>query len=146
MKIFYDSKIAKLLTPLDGFRTIMLFGAVFTEKDSISSRAKCHEAAHVEQYQTMFTLGLALAVATMFAFLAFDVRSWWMLWLIALPIFLYYLWYGIEYLVRLVLEQSTKEAYKSISFEREARALQDEYQKPCTERKHATSFSFLKYL
>lgn len=36
MKIYYKSKIAKLFTFIDGYKTIMLFGAVFTERDSIS--------------------------------------------------------------------------------------------------------------
>lgn len=35
MKIYYNSKIAKLFTFIDGYKTIMLFGAVFTERDSI---------------------------------------------------------------------------------------------------------------
>lgn len=33
MKIYYNSKIAKLFTFIDGYKTIMLFGAVFTERD-----------------------------------------------------------------------------------------------------------------
>lgn len=36
MKIYYNSKIAKLFTFIDGYKTIMLFGAVFTERDAIS--------------------------------------------------------------------------------------------------------------
>lgn len=32
MKIYYNSKIAKLFTFIDGYKTIMLFGAVFTER------------------------------------------------------------------------------------------------------------------
>lgn len=43
MKIYYKSKIAKLFTFIDGYKTIMLFGAVFTERDSISLRAEYHE-------------------------------------------------------------------------------------------------------
>ena len=45
MKIYYKSKIAKLFTFIDGYKTIMLFGAVFTERDSISLRAEYHEEA-----------------------------------------------------------------------------------------------------
>lgn len=46
MKIYYNSKIAKLFTFIDGYKTIMLFGAVFTERDSISLRTEYHEEAH----------------------------------------------------------------------------------------------------
>ena len=35
MKIYYNSKIAKLFTFIDGYKTIMLFGAVFTERDAM---------------------------------------------------------------------------------------------------------------
>lgn len=54
MKIFYNSKIAKLFTFIDGYKTIMLFGAVFTERDAISLKAEYHEEAHCNQYHTMF--------------------------------------------------------------------------------------------
>ena len=152
MKIYYNSKIAKATTFLADFVTIMLFGAVFTEESKLSDRVKFHEASHVEQYQTLFGAGLALAVGIMFACFAFDHYGWWMLALLAIPIFLYYVWYLVEYTVRIFLYKKGKtwkeahdKAYHEIVFEREAYALEDEYRKPCTERKFASSFSFLKY-
>ena len=66
MKIYYNSKIAKATTFLADFVTIMLFGAVFTEVKELSEKTKYHEASHVEQYQTLFGAGLALAVGIMF--------------------------------------------------------------------------------
>jgi hypothetical protein len=39
-------------------------------------------------------------------------------------IIIFYLWYGIEYLIRWILTDSRMEAYKNISFEREAYANQ----------------------
>ena len=145
MKIYYNSKIAKATTFLADFVTIMLFGAVFTEESKLSDRVKFHEASHVEQYQTLFGAGLALAVGIMFTCFAFDHYGWWMLSLAALPVFLYYLWYGIEFLIRFCMYRDRDKAYHEIVFEREAYALEDEYRKPCTERKFASSFSFLKY-
>ena len=127
------------------FETIMLFGAVFTEQLKISVKTKCHEAAHVEQYQTLFTTGLALAVSIMFTCFAFDVYGWWMLSLFAIPVFLYYIWYGIEFLILLIKYRDRDKAYRMIAFEQEAKALEDEYRKPCSEQKTASSFSFLKY-
>lgn len=34
MKIYYKSKLAKILTFLDGFTTMMFFGVVITERKS----------------------------------------------------------------------------------------------------------------
>ena len=145
MTVFYNSKIAKLVTFLAGYATIMLFGAVFTELPELPSRTKYHEDAHVEQYQTLFGSGLALAVSIMFVCFAFNVYGWWMLSLIAIPIFLYYVWYGIEYAVRLIMYRNSDKAYRMIVFEQEAYDLENEYRKPCPERRSASSFSFLRY-
>lgn len=146
MKIFYNSKIAKAVTFMSGFKTIMLFGMVFTEKSSLSLKSKLHEAAHVVQYQTLFCTGLAAAVITMFVMFTFDIRSWWMLSLLAIPPSIYYIWYGIEFLVRLATTHSIDKAYYAISFEKEAYYLQEEYVEECENRDHAYSFSFLHYL
>ena len=62
MKIFYNSKIAKLFTFIDGYKTIMLFGAVFTERDAISLKAEYHEESHCNQYHTMFCFGMFIPV------------------------------------------------------------------------------------
>lgn len=64
MKIFYNSKIAKLFTFIDGYKTIMLFGAVFTERDAISLKAEYHEEAHCNQYHTMFCFGMFISLLT----------------------------------------------------------------------------------
>ena len=144
-KIYYNSKIAKIVTFLRNFSTIMLFGAVFTEHDSLPERTESHERSHITQYQTFFTVGLALAVITMFTCFAFDNYGWWMLSLLAIPVFLYYIWYFIEYAVRLIMYRNSDKAYRMIAFEQEAYALQNEYLKPCQERRFAYSFSFFKY-
>lgn len=145
MKVFYNSKIAKVFTFLADFATIMLFGAVFTEHDSLSERCQHHEAVHVTQYQTMFMLGLLIAFGVFFACLGFDVYGWWMLTLILIPISLYYVWYLVEYLVRLIMYRDSGKAYRMIAFEQEAYDLEYEYLKPCPERRIAYSFSFLRY-
>lgn len=145
MKIYYNSKIARLVTFLADFATVMLFGAVFTELPELSIRSKYHEAVHVEQYQTCFSAGLALAVSIMFTCFAFNAFGWWMLSLVLIPVFLYYAWYGIEYLIRLIQYRDRDRAYRMISFEREAYDLENEYLKPCNERRTASSFSFVRY-
>ena len=68
-----------------------------------------------------------------------------MLSLLPIPVFLYYVWYLIEYLVRLIMYQDRGKAYRMIAFEQEAYDLEYEYLKPCPERLAAYSFSFFKY-
>lgn len=145
MKVFYQSKIAKLVTFIANFATIMLFGAVFTEHKELTKTTLAHEAVHVTQYQTLFTLGLSIAVGVMFTCFGFDVYGFWMLSLIAIPIFLYYAWYLIEYLIRLIIYRDRDRAYRMIAFEQEAYDLQQEWLKPCQERRSAYSFSFFRY-
>lgn len=146
MKVFYNSKIAKLVTFLAGFATIMLFGAVFTEYNSLSEKTKHHEAIHVIQYQTCFMLGLSIAFGIFFACLGSNHYGWWMLSLFLIPLFLYYIWYLIEYLVRLIIYKGNSDkAYRMIAFEQEAYDLELEYMKPCPDRRSAYSFSFIRY-
>lgn len=145
MKVFYQSKIAKLVTFIANFATIMLFGAVFTEHKELTKTSLAHEAVHVTQYQTLFTLGLSIALGIMFICFGFDYYGWWMLSLILIPVFLYYLWYGIEFLIRLIIYRDRDKAYRMIAFEQEAYDLQQEWVKPCQERRSAYSFSFMKY-
>lgn len=127
------------------FATIMLFGAVFTEHKELTKTTLAHEAVHVTQYQTFFMLGLSIAVGIFFACLGFDCYGWWMLSLVAIPIFLYYAWFLIEYLIRLIKYRDRDKAYRTIAFEQEAYDLQQEWVKPCQERRTAYSFSFFKY-
>lgn len=145
MKVYYNSKIAKLVTFLANFATIMLFGAVFTEQKELTKTSLAHESVHVMQYQTLFTLGLSIAIGVMFVCFGFDCYGWWMLSLILIPIFLYYAWYLIEYLIRLIIYRDSDKAYRMIAFEQEAYDLQQEWIKPCLERRAAYSFSFIKY-
>lgn len=145
MKVFYQSKIAKLVTFMANFATVMLFGAVFTEHKELTKMTLAHEATHVTQYQTLFSLGLCIDLITLFTCFGFNIYGWWMLSLIAIPIFLYYIYYLIEYLIRLVIYRDRDKAYRMIAFEQEAYDLQQEWAKPCPERRSAYSFSFFKY-
>lgn len=128
-----------------GFATVMLFGAVFTEYKKLTKTSLAHEATHVTQYQTLFMLGLCIDLITLFTCFGFNIYGLWMLSLIAIPVFLYYVYYGIEYLIRLIIYRDRDKAYRMIAFEQEAYDLQAEWVKPCTERRSAYSFSFMKY-
>lgn len=54
----------------------------------------------------------------------------------------FFLWYAVEFVVRLVLCRNWNKAYRSISFEREAYANEND-ETYLAKRKH---FSFIKYL
>ena len=55
----------------------------------------------------------------------------------------FYLWYVLEYLIRLIIYRNTKLAYKNISFEREAYQNQDDLDY-LSNRKHYNWFSYIK--
>ena len=55
----------------------------------------------------------------------------------------FYLWYVIEYLVRLIIYRDTKLAYKNISFEREAYQNQSNLDY-LSNRKHYNQFNYIK--
>lgn len=60
MKIYYNSGLAKVLTFLNGFATMMLFGFVITEHSSLNGRSIKHEWCHVQQYKDCVGLGLGI--------------------------------------------------------------------------------------
>ena len=59
-----------------------------------------------------------------------------------LLVVLFYVWYGLEYLVRLIQFRNRREAYKNISFEREAY----KNEKDLEYLYHRPSFKFLRYV
>jgi hypothetical protein len=65
--------------------------------------------------------------------------SWW--WMLVVP-FVYYAWYGIEYLIRKIIYRNQDAAYRRIAFEREAYA--NEKDKDYLSRRKF--WAFLKYL
>lgn len=133
--------------PPNGFASIMLCGFVFTKKteEEYSGRMKYHEGFHIKQYNDCFGLGLAIAIILMFILFAFNVTSLWMIALIAIPLLLFYAWYGANFLLQFIRYRDFHFAYRQIIFERQAYSLQNEWSWPCEERTKYTSFSFLKY-
>lgn len=142
--IIYNSKLAKMLLS-DGYAAIMLFGLVFVKGTSLTTRQIEHEKVHQGQFADCVGAGLIIAIIAMFTLFACDIRSWWMFLLLLIPISLFYLLYGIEWLIRLIQYRNPHDAYHQISFEKEAYDLQEEYRKPCTERRSRYSFSWFKY-
>jgi hypothetical protein len=136
--VFYNSKIAEFFTPLSGFKTIMLFGFVFTEKSTLSDSVIAHECVHRKQYTECAAAGLGLTVP---CFIVFQL--WW-LWVV--PFVIYYVLYIVEYLIRFIRFRSSNEAYYAVSFEREAYDFMYEYDKPDSARRKRRIFEWINYL
>lgn len=142
-RVFYECKHF----PPPGYSSIMLFGFVFTKKTETqyAGKVKYHEGFHISQYNDCFSLGIVIGLIIMFLLLAFNVISLWMIALIGIPIFLFYLWYGANFILQLIREKDWHAAYRKVIFERQAYALEDEWSLPCNQQTKYTSLSFLKY-
>ena len=142
MKVFYKSKLAKAITFIEGFRTIMLLGMVFTEHASLSKAVLTHEEVHVKQYADCFALGAAASIVLMFVLFGLDVRSWWMLMLLLIPLLLYYVIYGAEYVYYRCLGMDGTDAYRSVGFERQAYWIQETWNQPCEKQREYVTFGW----
>ena len=109
--------VTNSVIPFKGFVAINLFGVVFVRKD--------YEFRSIADYQRMLVHE--------------GIHTKQMQELLYLP---FYVWYLLEWLVRIVMYRNVRKAYRNISFEREAYANQDNryYNK---ERKR---YSFLQYV
>ena len=116
-RIFYQSLVAEILLYFSYCETITVGPFVFTKlkEEEMPQYVRNHECTHARQWTEMSLLvGLWLLIAV----LALGISAW---WLLAAP-FVYYLWYGVEYLVRLCILRDRAKAYKAVSFEQEAYA------------------------
>ena len=98
--------------PFKGFIAMTVWPCIFV-RNAAAKRynvvANNHEHIHAQQQVEMLIVGAVLAVV---AFLAgFGLWS-----ILALPIFFW--WYVIEWLFRLIQYRDTDKAYRNISFER----------------------------
>lgn len=146
MRIYYNSKIAEFITFIGNFSTIMLFGKVFTEKSSLTEKSKEHEKTHVSQYKDCMYLGLSIDIIMLFVILGAELSYWWFIALLLLPFLLFYIWYGIEFLVRWIITRDREQAYEDVSFERQARWVAETWDKPCEERHNYGSFEWMRFI
>lgn len=146
MKVYYKSKLAKMLTFMPGFSTMMFCGVVITEREGLSERVLAHEGTHIRQYWDLTGMGLGLSILILFTLFAFEVESWWMLTLLAVPFTLYYVVYGLEWLYWLIRVGNSHEAYRKVGFERQARWIEGTWWKPCNMRNHYETFGWWKKL
>ena len=114
------------IIPFPGYKCINLFGILFArEKAKIDGVTINHESIHSRQFVELMALSAVVLI----------IIQW---WLIFFAPFAFYVWYAIEWLVRL----PKGNAYRSISFEREAYTNENDMEY-LSNRKH---FAFIKYL
>lgn len=105
------------ILPLKGYAAMTIYPFVFVRKGKdITDRIIRHEAIHCEQQKELFVVGIILAL----------LSCYWLCWwsLLFVPIFFW--WYCIEWLVRLLIYRNADKAYSSICFEKEAYGNQDD--------------------
>jgi len=120
--------------------TLAPFGVYLKEKYLKNKRIINHETIHWKQQMEMMILGAIIALLSGIILLLLNVLSLWLLTLLIFPFLFFYIWYLVEWGVRLIT--NTKSAYRSISFEREAYG--NEYDMEYL--KTRKPFAWLKYI
>lgn len=121
--------------PFPGYKAINLFGVLFVKNNAkIDEVTINHEFIHSAQIAEM------MIASVPFALLLWLFTNVWLGLLLVIAS--YYLWYVIEWLVRLIQYRNFDKAYRNISFEREAYANQDDL----SYLKNRKRFDFAKYI
>lgn len=127
-------KVINNIIPFEGFVAITVWPFVFvrrSEEGKYDSVADNHEHIHGKQQQEMLAAGALMGDALMIL-----TGSLW--WLLLLPAFFW--WYLIEYALRSMF--GTGNAYRNISFEREAYANEKDFDY----NRKRIPFSWLRYM
>ena len=110
--------------PFQGYKAMFFMGLIFARPHAkIDELTAQHEKIHAKQMVEVMPFGLL-----------FLLISWWFIFLIP---FTFYIWYVVEWLIRVIIGQ--KDAYKNISLEKDAYI----WQGIPEERKR---YSFFKYI
>lgn len=110
-RYFTNSKIAKALL-FEGYSTIAISWFVFSKLEKIPQRTKVHETIHALQWTEVTSVAFVLLAA-----LSWTISPY----CILVSPLVYYILYIIEWLIKLPFGN----AYRNISFEREAFANHD---------------------
>lgn len=136
-RIFYQSKVAKVLLYFSICSTITIGPFVLSKlsESEMPQYVRNHECTHSRQWiETTVASGFLLFLLVVLA----GVNAWWL----ALSAFVFYLWYGMEYLIRLCILRDGNKAYRAVSFEQEAYA----NEKDANYNENSAYFSWVKYL
>ena len=129
-------KIYSKFIPAKGYISILiLFWMVIREeyRNRLPWFAEIHEGIHLQQLIESLLLGVGLFVIM--------INEGCGLWSVS-ALFLFYIWYVVEFIVKLALTFSWKKAYMSVSFEQEA--YRNQLEKSYLERRPA--FAWLRFV
>lgn len=114
-RFYYNSSIAKILLAFSSCHTITIGPFVFSKRDSskIGQNVKNHETCHSCQWlEITIVVGLVIFILQVL----FGISPLWYI----LPGAAFYIWYGIEWFIKLLVYRDTEIAYYRVSFEQEA--------------------------
>lgn len=114
-RFYYESKLAKILLAFSSCHTIAIGPFVLSKrsKEKCSQESRNHETIHAIQWiEITIVVGLILLL---FDFI-FNFHPAWYL----LSGVIYYVVYGLEWVIKLFIHFDTKKAYRALCFEREA--------------------------
>lgn len=112
-KVFYNSIIAKTIL-FKNYSTITLAAWVFTiyDKKETTQHLINHECIHAKQW---IECAVASGIIIWMLIIIYNISTWWML----LSFLMFYLLYLLEVFIKFFIYG--KNAYKNLSFEREAK-------------------------
>ena len=125
------------IIPFKGFQAITIWPFVFARNAAkyLKDHVVNHEGIHLRQQLEV----LAVSAAVM-ALLCLTCLSWW--WMCEAP-FTYFIWYCLEYVVRLCAYGDGHKAYRNVAFEQEAFLNERNFSYLSEERK---AFAWARYL
>ena len=114
-KVFCENWLAKVLLCMSSCHTITVGPFVLSKRkeERLTQETRNHECTHTRQWAEM---AVACGLLVWVLMLLFGLSSWWLV----LPGLAFYLWYGVEWLIKFVRLGDAGEAYRAISLEREA--------------------------
>lgn len=110
-RYYYENRLAKVLLMFSTCHTIAVAWFVLSKLKEVDTDQtdRNHETIHAMQWTEVT---MAVGAIMLFLVIVFGISAWWLL----VSPFAYYIWYLIEWLCKLPFGN----AYRSISFEREA--------------------------
>lgn len=114
-RIYYNSRVAKTLLRFSACHSITVGPFLFTKltKESMPKNVLTHESCHALQWTEM-TFATAFIVSIVHLFIGLPIG------LVAISPFAYYVWYGIEMLIRRSAYENLYNSWCAVSFEQEA--------------------------
>lgn len=100
----------------------------------MDQKTKTHECIHVKQWcETCFASGICIGLLAVL----FDLSVFWMLF----SLIVYYVLYGLEWIIRFCITHNVNLSYDFISFEQEATNNEDD----ANYIENSSYFSWIKY-